>query len=242
MKAMILAAGMGSRLADITRTTPKCLVEVAGVPIIKRVILSLMEAGVRDFVVNLHYRAEDVRDYLESLRDPSISIEFSYEDTLLDTGGGLRYAQHYFDQADHVFIHNADIYSELPLKSMLEAHLRAGATVTLYTRKTEDPRVLLFSQQGNLVGWRNRSTNEQECISSAMDSLELGFCGISIVSKRFFDFLQDYDQKFSLISPFLKASSQGEKVLSYEDNDSFWIDMGTPEKLETLRNRLGGKQ
>ena len=236
---MILAAGMGSRLAHITKDTPKCLVEVGGKPIIFHVISALRKIGISEFVVNLHYKAEMVHSYLETLqKDPSLTIHFSRETSLLDTGGGLLHASSYFQDCEKVLIHNADIYSEVSFEEMVRVHENQSALATLYTKKAEDPRTLLFSKEGELLGWQNADTGDKRLIRDVSQTIPLGFCGVSLISRGFFEYLDGHGEKFSLISAFLRAAEDGERVQSYEDNDSFWIDMGTPEKLEVLRKRL----
>jgi len=170
-QAMIFAAGLGTRLKPLTDHMPKALVEVGGKPLLERVIGRLADAGFDHLVVNVHHFSGQIIDYLRQHNNFGLDIKISDEtDALLDTGGGIRKAQHLFDPRYPILIHNVDILSNLDLDRFYRLtdkamccdcgvpHLRVGARLLVSWRKTK--RYLVFNDQMRLVGWVNLSTGE----------------------------------------------------------------------------------
>lgn len=171
MQAMILAAGLGTRLKPLTDRIPKALVQVGGEPLLRRVIFALHEAGANRMVVNVHHFADQITHYLECNNNFGLDIRVSDEsNALLDTGGGLRKAASLFDARYPILIHNVDILSNVDLSKFYRLddkvncaqcgvpHLKAGAQLLVSWRKTK--RYLLFNSQMLLVGWVNIETGE----------------------------------------------------------------------------------
>ena len=235
MKAMILAAGLGTRLKEITQTTPKCLVEAGGMTMLERTIRALKAADVDFVVVNLHYLSEKVVEFFSSNQFDEVSVNFSHEHDLLGTGGGIQHASRFFDDCDCFIVHNADVFSSIDLKAVVKRHREAGALATLVVMERRSSRTLLFDHSGQLVGWKTGDKVEPEGLS--LDGLkERAFTGIQVISPGIFSYMAGETAPFSIISSYMKAASQGERILEYDATGSTWIDVGTVEKLEEFRS------
>lgn len=216
MKAMILAAGVGSRLGEITKDKPKCLVEVKGEPLIKHVIDRLIGAGVTSFVINAHHFAEKVKAYIDTLNLDAVVL---IEKDLLGTGGGLLNAKDYL--SGDFFLHNADVLSEIDLKALYWAHQEQKNLATLAVMKRETKRALIFSKDMILEGWSN----------NGITGNRYGFCGVQVLSDQIFQFLKSPG---STIDAFVEASNKGERIVGYDIGESFWVDVGTPERYKAV--------
>lgn len=232
MKAMILAAGLGTRLGEITKTKPKCLVEVGGKSMIEHTLDALLRAGIKDVVINLFHLGEQVREYCSSLSCPGLTLHFSPENKLLGTGGGLLHAKDFFGEDEDVIVHNADIYSSIDLGEMFRMHREKKSLATLAVMSRPSRRTLFFDARNNLSGWR---TDQRQEVDAGGDLREYAFCGVQVVSMRLLKWLREETPPFSIITSYMKAAAEGEKVEAFPVDGSFWIDVGTPEKLEELR-------
>jgi MurNAc alpha-1-phosphate uridylyltransferase len=241
MEVMLLAAGLGSRLGSITQSTPKCLVEVAGKPILEWNLRKLESAGARNIVINLHYLTEQVADFLDSYTAQSMtSVQRSYEPELYNTGGGLRAAQKFFSGQKPILVMNADILCSVDLSALYSEHESDENIATLVTRRPEEPRVLIFDQpEGILTGWRNRGNGSEELLSSPSCSSqspeERGFCGIQVVSPQISPYLGEPEEKRSLIAAYLDAKREDASVREFRADEAYWFDIGTPEQLQACR-------
>src|SRR6201987_1544253 len=189
MKAMILAAGLGTRLRPLTDDRPKALVEVAGYTLLEITLRRLRQFGIREVIVNVHHFAEMVVDYLKKNDNFGMRIEISREEILLDTGGGLKKAAWFFreDSAsrDESFIlHNVDVISTIDLVKMVEAHEASDALATLAVQKRESSRQLLFDEHLQLCGRRAGSDREPEIVRPSPRMEPLAFSGIHVISPR----------------------------------------------------------
>ncbi len=242
MKAMIFAAGLGSRLKPFTDRHPKALAEVGGTPMLGLVIGKLKRAGVTDMVVNVHHFATQITDYLDANGNFGVRIDVSDEsDRLLDTGGGILAAREWLDGDAPFIVHNADILTDFDISDMVAAHNRGNADVSLLTASRKTSRYLLFDNDGNLRGWENISTGELKPASlTSADGLDaLAFGGIHVISPRVFDALAGYSRDnygegrhtFSII-PFYVDSCDSLKISSYQPaGDYRWHDIGKPQSL-----------
>ena len=227
MKAMIFAAGIGSRLKHLTENTPKALVKVNGKPLLQYVIEKLKQADVDDIIINLHHYPEQIINFVKN-NDFGINISFSLEEKLLDTGGGLKKASSFFDDGKSFFIHNVDIISDIDLKEMYDYHLKKNAFATLAVRNRETQRYFLFDENNRLFGRENRITNEQFIlpeVSTKENLHRFAFSGIHVVSPKIFDFMPE-EAVFPIISLYLKTN---DKVYAYPHNYGNWKDMGKIE-------------
>ena len=191
MKAMVLAAGVGSRLRPLTRSTPKALLTVAGRPLIEIVLRRLAAAGVDRVIVNVFHHAEQLERALAAWSRPDFAIAISREETLLDTGGGLKKAASFLAGGEPFFLHNADVVSGVDLGRLYAAHGRSHALATLSVRRRPGARQLLFNEQGFLSGWENAATGERIVAGAAGDPAgsPFGFDGIQVVSPDIFALL-----------------------------------------------------
>ena len=162
MKAMIFAAGLGSRLKPLTDTMPKAMVPIAGRPMLEHVILKLKAAGFTEIVINIHHFGDQILDFLKANGNFGLTIHISDErELLLDTGGGVRKARPFFENSDEPFlIHNVDILSDVNLKELYDYHLQSGAVATLLASRRKTSRYLLFDMDKRLCGWINKDTEQ----------------------------------------------------------------------------------
>lgn len=248
MKAMIFAAGLGTRLGDITREKPKALVEVGGEPMLKRVILKLKSAGIREMVVNIHHYGQTIIDYLNANGNFGISIAVSDErDQLLDTGGGLLKARGLLGGEEPILIHNADILTDFDIQEMERAHSLSKSDATLLVANRVTSRYLLFDRDMRMVGWKNVKTGEvrspfgnlMENPDYIADEIQLfAFGGVHIVNPAIFPMLASFtdEAKFS-ITPFYTDSCSVLKIKGYLPSQEYnWIDIGKPDSLTAAEN------
>ena len=229
MKAMIFAAGLGTRLRPITETMPKALVEYKGEPLLKHVILRLEKYGFTEIIINVHHFAEQVVDYLVANNNFGIQIEISSErDELLDTGGGLKKARHFFDD-EPFLLHNVDIISDISLSDLYKFHYNSNASVTLAARDRVSSRYLLFDGENRLSGWESIKTGEKIVVREDKDLKRLAFSGIHVIDPKIFGLMPDKNV-FSIIEFYLDIAAN-EKILAYHDDLSFWQDIGKIENL-----------
>lgn len=246
MKAMIFAAGLGTRLGDITRDMPKALVKVGGVPMLERVILKLRDAGITCIVVNVHHHAQSIISFLAANQNFGIDIRVSDEsDRLLDTGGGLLKARTLLEGDEPVLVHNADILTDFDIRKMQQAHESSSRRdVTLLVSQRHTSRYLLFNNEGRMTGWTNITTGEIRSPfgkEHAAEMQRLAFDGIHIVNPAIFPLLQQYaeaESKFS-ITPFYTDMCRQLDIEAYTPDEIFhWIDIGKPDSLRLAENTL----
>lgn len=238
LKAMVFAAGTGSRLKEIGKLIPKALVPVNGEPMLKRILLKLKAAGVEEVVINLFHLGEQIKEYLAANDNFGLKIHFSEEETLLNTGGGLRRAANFFSESDTVLVHNCDIYTTLNLKSLVETHEQSGAIASLALSSRQSSRVLLVSPLNELAGWRNKKSGEEIAVLKTTDATEKAYAGIQVISGEFFPFLRNRDDAFWIFHAYFDAVRAGERVNGIDIGDILWWDIGTPERLERLHTLL----
>ncbi len=223
MKAMILAAGLGTRLEPLTRTTPKALVTIGEKTMLEIVLRRLAEAGVDGFAVNVFHLADAIEKFLKERGNFGFDIRISREEALLNTGGGLKNAAALVNDGKPFFIHNVDVLSDINLAELYRAHVRSQALATLAVQRRQSKRPLLFNARGRLVG-RGEGQNS------------LAFCGISVASPALFSKLTETGA-FSLSDAYVRLAQDGERVEAYPCGDAYWQDIGSLEKLEAARRR-----
>lgn len=237
MRAMVFAAGVGSRLKEYTQHVPKCLVPlVDGTTMLDKVIQKLKSAGVQEIIINLFHLGNLIEEHVQKQDNYGISILFSKEEVLLGTGGGLKRAQGYLKGNEPFFVHNSDIYSDINLINLYEAHKKLSGIATLACMERPTSRYLLFNSDKKLVGWENPTASQT--IDSTTIKYKYGFSGIQVVSPDIFKYMNQLNGDFSIISAYLKAIEAQEYVYAHDIGDKFWIDMGTPEKLEELNKHI----
>lgn len=230
MKAMILAAGLGTRLKPLTDTLPKALIPVGPYTLLQFVILKLKAAGFNEIIINLHHKGALIRQYLEDNKNFDCKIEYSDEsNALLDTGGAIKKAAWFFDDDQPFLVYNCDILSSLDLEKMYRSHLHSGALATLAVRERATNRYLLFDTNMKLCGWENRQTGEKILHSTGITPTPLAFSGIHIISPEFLK-LFPTEEKFSIIKTYLSLAEHY-TITGYRDVAEYWIDAGKPESL-----------
>lgn len=231
-QAMVLAAGLGTRLKPLTDTLPKALVPVGGVPLLSRVLAALAAAGVGRVVVNVHHFAQKVTDYLADNANFGMDIRVSDESAmLLDTGGGLKKAATLFSGDAPILIHNVDILSNVDIAALVSAS--SGTDATLLVSRRATTRYLLFDDDMRLVGWTNTQTGEVRSPYPALDPKRcamLAFAGIHVFSPRLFGMMDAFPDRFGIIDFYLRACAEA-NIRGYVQPDLRLLDVG---KLDTL--------
>jgi NDP-sugar pyrophosphorylase family protein len=244
MKAMILAAGLGTRLRPLTNDRPKALVEVAGHTMLEITLARLREFGIHDVIINLHHFADKVLDYLKSANNFGMRIEFSREEVLLDTGGGLKQAAWFLSDKGHsdepFILHNVDIISTIDLRQMIQAHIASKALATLAVQKRSTSRYLLFDEHNQLCGRRTVSEPKTEMARPAQQTTEVAFSGIHIISPQIFPLLTE-EGVFSIIPAYLRLAGQGEKIIAFNADQYYWRDLGKPENIQQTEHDIKEK-
>ncbi|MGB8259224.1 MAG: nucleotidyltransferase family protein [Terracidiphilus sp.] len=235
MKAMVLAAGLGTRLRPLTDERPKALVEVGGRTMLELALARLRRFGVGQVVVNAHHHAQMIVDYLVANGNFGMRIEVSREDLLLDTGGGLKQAARFFledgAESDEPFIlHNVDVLSTIDLGCMVSAHRAAGALATLAVQQRDSSRLLLFDAEGLLCGRRRRRDGETEWARRVEGATPLAFAGIHVISPPLFPLLEEQGA-FSIVDAYLRLAARGEKIAAFRADGAYWRDLGRPESV-----------
>jgi len=234
---MILAAGVGSRLKDLTRHTPKALIKIKDKTLLEIVINKLKSQGITDVIINVHHHAQKIIDFVNSNKQFSINIKFSEESDLLDTGGGLKKASWFFEDGESFLLHNVDVISNIDLNELAQYHKSNDSMVTIAVRFRKTTRYFLFDEKKQLCGWKNESTGEQKFVKeSSSDLIPLSFMGIHIISPEVFKYFPN-EEKFSIVNFYLNMAANN-KILGYQADKFFWIDCGRPENLIEAENSL----
>ena len=238
-KAMVLAAGLGTRLRSLTATRPKALVEIADRTLLEITLARLREFGVRDVIINVHHFADMIVDYLKAHENFGMNLEISREDILLDTGGGLKKAGWFFaNDAEPFILHNVDVISSIDLQRMLDSHLKADALATLAIQDRATWRYLIFNERLELCGRRLVREQKLEMVRSAENTQEFAFAGIHIISPRLIPLLAETGS-FSIITSYLRLAGIPERITGFPADEYSWRDLGTPESLSEARAELG---
>jgi mannose-1-phosphate guanylyltransferase len=236
MKAMVLAAGLGTRLRPLTNDRPKALVEVAGRTLLEITLARLRAFGIREVIVNVHHFADMVVEYLKANDNFGMRIEVSREDVLLDTGGGLKKAGWFFlehpgPSEEPFLLHNVDVISTIDLERMLQFHNGNRALATLAVQERETSRYLLFDEQLQLCGRRAGRDQKPEIVRPSPRTQALAFSGIHIISLRLFAMMKE-EGVFSIIDSYLRLAASGEKIAAFRADEYYWRDLGKPADLQ----------
>ena len=233
MKAMIFAAGLGTRLKPLTDHMPKALVPVAGKPMLEHVIEKLKASGFDEIVINIHHFGSQIVDFLKAKDNFGIRIWISDEtEELLDTGGGIKKASAYFDEP--FLVHNADILSNVDLKAMYDHHLKSDNDVTLLVSPRKTTRYLIFDEEDHLQGWVNKDTLQTKpegFVYRPEVQKEYAFGGIHIISPTLFNYMGDeWTGKFPLMDFYLKTCHEA-RLGNYVKEDLQLLDIGKQDTL-----------
>ena len=246
MKAMVLAAGLGTRLRPLTDHRPKALVELGGRTLLEITLMRLREFGIREVIVNVHHFADMVVEYLKAHDDFGMRVEISREETLLDTGGGLKNAAWFFLEkggtGDEPFVlHNVDVLSNIDLGRMVELQRQQNALATLAVQDRKTSRYLLFDSELKLCGRRAGQDGEPEMVRVTNAFEAFAFSGVHVISPRLLSMLTE-DGAFSIVTAYLRLAALGETIGGFRADEFYWRDLGKRENIvqaeADLKNRL----
>ena len=233
MKALIFAAGLGTRLKPLTDTMPKALVPIDGKPLLEHVILKLKAAGFNQIIVNVHHFPDQIIEFLKSKNNFDLRIEISDErDKLLDTGGGVKKAKWFFDDGKPFLVHNVDILSNIDLQLLYQQYLETSPLATLVVSERDTFRYFLFDKEARLKGWINEKTGEvrPENLTNTELFNKLAFSGIQVLSPDVFKLMDHFPDHFSIVDFYLRNAAQ-QKIKAYVPHALKMIDVG---KLNVL--------
>jgi len=255
MKAMILAAGKGTRMRPLTDLKPKALLEVAGVPLLEHTIMYLQHYGVKEIIVNVHHHAEQVIDFIKGIRSKhDVEVSVSDEsDQLLDTGGGLVKASWYFNDGLPFILTACDVMTDLDLSAMYADHLKKRPVATLAVKQRKSTRDLLFDDDYRLCGWRNNVNGDVRMAFNVDNPIGLAFSTVHVIEPEIFKLLdqervgrphahpaglslQTKPGVFSMTEAYLKIAGD-HPVMGYVHDDSQWLEFGRIENLNNPETR-----
>ncbi|HNX88831.1 MAG TPA: nucleotidyltransferase family protein [Paludibacteraceae bacterium] len=234
MKAMIFAAGLGTRLRPFTDNMPKALVPVNGRPLLEHIILKLKDAGFQEIIVNVHHFPDMIIGFLKTNDNFGMRIEISDErEMLLDTGGAIKKAAHFFDDGKPFLVHNVDILSNLDLKEVCCQQVAdPGRLATLVVSQRDTYRYLLFDKQNYLCGWINEKTGETKpgTFPDLKIYNKLAYAGIQVISPAVFQLMAQQEDKFPIMDFYLQHC-RTEKISAFIPDDLKMMDMGKTDLL-----------
>jgi len=227
-KAILFAAGLGTRLKPFTDNHPKALAVVNGKPLLQRNIEYLKSFGITDFVINVHHFADQITDFLNSNENFGVNIQISDEsDEVLETGGGLVKAKDLL-RNEPFLVMNVDILTDLNISDLMKFHSENQPLVTLAVSDRESSRKLLFEENGELKGWKNLNSGEK-IIASENPLTEKAFSGIHIINPNIFEKMPT-SGKFSIMTTYMELMKT-EKILGFDHSGGILVDVGRPESV-----------
>jgi NDP-sugar pyrophosphorylase family protein len=236
MKAMVLAAGLGTRLRPLTADRPKALVEVGGRTLLEITLTRLREFRIRQVIINVHHHANMIVDYLKAHDNFGLYIEISHEHELLDTGGGVKKARKFLEYSGGhgeknvpFVVHNVDVLSTIDIDRIRQLHQQTKALATLAVQERDSSRFLLFGDDRELCG-RRKTGEPDEIVRSCQPAHAWAFSGIHIISPRIFELMNE-DGAFSIIDCYLRLAARGEKIMSFRADEYYWRDLGRPQSV-----------
>jgi N-acetyl-alpha-D-muramate 1-phosphate uridylyltransferase len=231
MKAMIFAAGLGTRLKPFTDEHPKALVIINGKTLLQRNIEYLAKFGIKDVIINIHHFPEQIKKALEVNKGFGSNITISDEsDAVLETGGGLKKAGWFFTNSDQPFVvMNVDVLTNLDLKAMIDEHLHLNPIATLAVTTRHTSRYFLFDEMFYLCGWKNEKTGEQKISRESSHFFSKAFSGIHVISPKIFSMI-DLEGKFSMVDVYLEIAKT-HAITAFDHSNTKFIDVGKPESI-----------
>lgn len=246
MKAMVLAAGLGTRLRPLTNDRPKALVEVAGHTLLEITLTRLRHFGIHEVIINVHHFGDMIEAYLKTNNNFGLQIEISREDeALLDTGGGLKKAAHFLQQGvgsdEPLILHNVDVISNIDFPEMLKFHNARKGLATLAVQDRKTSRYLLFDESLELCGRQAGPDGQPQLVRVASKPQSLAFSGIHVISPRFLTMMNEQGA-FSIIDSYLRVASEGEKILGFRTDKYYWRDLGRPEHITQVAEDIASQR
>lgn len=238
MKAMLLAAGFGTRLKPFTEHHPKALAVVNNKTLLQRNIEYLQQFGIYDVIVNVHHFAEQIIEIIKQNKGWGSNITISDEtDAILETGGGLKRAGWYFETDKNFVLMNTDVLTDLQVDEMIAYHAAYKPLATLAVTNRETSRYFLFNEKNILCGWKNVKTKKKKIpgplsFSPGGESklTAKAFSGIHVINKKLFSLIEENQIKFSMVDVYLSLCVD-EQILAYDHSQTKFIDVGKPESL-----------
>ena len=245
--AMILAAGLGTRLGALTQDKPKALVALYGKPLLQHCIENLIANGFYHIVINVHHFGEQIIDFVTHNKFDAV-IQISDErNQLMDTGGGIIQATPIFKDSKSVLVHNVDIISDVNLGELSRQFLNSGDDAWLLTQDRESNRKLLFDDDNQLVGWMNKAEQQYKWVHDSSTALrraqgpslynykEMAFSGLHLFRS---DLFADFECKPQSVIDLYLYLAKTKRIISKPIQPDFWFDLGKPEQLQTAENYL----
>jgi NDP-sugar pyrophosphorylase family protein len=231
MKAMILAAGLGTRLKPFTDKHPKALAIVNGKTILQRNIEYLALFGIREVIVNVHHFSDQIIDLIKANNGFGSVIIFSDETSeVLETGGGIKKAAWFFEKDEAPFIvMNVDILTDMNLEQIIDQHKKSNSLATLAVSSRITSRYFLFDKMDHLCGWKNENTGEQKISRESKNYIQKAFSGIQVLSPKIFDLIK-MEGKFSMVDVYLDLVKT-QDIMAFDHSESKFIDVGKPESI-----------
>ncbi len=235
--AFILAAGLGTRLKELTSDKPKALVELNEQPLLKVVIENLISQKFNHIVINVHHFADKIVDFIESVKYENVEFEISDErDFLYNTGGAIIKALPYFKESKAVLIHNVDIISDIDFQSIYDNFIEHDDAAWLLTQERDNKRKIVFDEDDNFVGRLNLETKEYDGEIPLNDNFKLlSFSGLHIIKPEYFT---KFELKASYVFELYKEIANNEIVRSVPITSNYWFDLGTQEQLKEASSWL----
>ena len=229
--AFILAAGLGTRLKELTSDRPKALVELNQKPLLEVVIDNLISQNFNHFVINIHHYGEKILDYFKTKKYENVCIEISDErDSLLDTGGAIIKALPYFKDSEAVLIHNVDIITDIDFQSVYDDFTKSDDAAWLLTQDRNNKRKIVFDENDNYVGRMNLETNQYDGEKEFNDNFKLlSFSGLHFIKPEYF---YNFELKKCYVFDLYKEISRNNNVRSKFIQPNYWFDLGTQEQLK----------
>ncbi len=233
MKAMIMAAGKGTRLGKITETIPKTLLDINGKSLLRLAVENCAASGFDDIIINIHHLADQVEEEIEKLKKDGYKITVSDErDKLLETGGGLYKARDFFDN-NPFMLYNADTLTNLDISVLYRYHLDMKGLATLAVRNRAGERFFLVDREGLLKGWCNKATGEKIIAGEETETMmEIAFSGRHIINPEIFNYMSE--GVYTMTALYLHLADS-HKIVTYREDGGYWLTVGTPEDLENVR-------
>ena len=233
MKAMIMAAGKGTRLGKITETIPKTLLDINGKSLLRLAVENCTTSGFDDIIINIHHLADQVEEEIERLMKDGYKITVSDErNKLLETGGGLYKVKDFFDN-NPFMLYNADTLTDLDISVLYRYHLDMKGLATLAVRNRTGKRFFLVDRKGLLKGWCNKATGEKIIAGEETETLtEIAFSGRHIINPEIFNYMSE--GVYTMTALYLHLADS-HKIVTYREDGGYWLTVGTPEDLENVR-------
>jgi NDP-sugar pyrophosphorylase family protein len=238
MKAMIFAAGLGTRLYPLTLDKPKALVEIEGKTLLQMAIEKVSDAGYNELVINIHHFGDQIIEFLKKNNNFGLTINISDErDQLLDTGGGILKAAPFLKGGEPFLVYNVDVLSDIDLQLFRKYHMERGGVATLAVRDRKTARYLAFDESMQLTGWKNINTGEEIHSRNMQNCSLLAFSGIQLIDPSIFKLITETGN-FPLIPLYLRLARE-HPIFGYNDESLLWMDLGKTDQLNNLNKLFG---